>query len=128
MVVDDFHSVGVALPPHEANAILIIDPDAVLALAFAVQRLQPVSGRHAQIIQRHRGMQQEELLERPNSQIGGNPSAAPRLPKLLSIRIPETRYHVGILLRYGSSVKHYYFKALIEKQYHPNQACGLRGL
>ena len=127
MVVDDFHSVGVALPPHEANAILIIDPDAVLALAFAVQRLQPVSGRYPQIIQRHRGMQQEELLECPHSQIGGNPSASPRLPKLLRIRIPEARYHAGILPRYSSSVKHYYFKALIENQYHPSRARGLRG-
>jgi len=57
MVVDDFHVVGVALPPHEADAILIIDPDAVLALALAVQRFQPVSGRHTQIIQRHGGVQ-----------------------------------------------------------------------
>jgi hypothetical protein len=44
MVVDDFHVAGIALPPHEADAILIVDPDAVLALALAVQRLQPVSG------------------------------------------------------------------------------------
>jgi hypothetical protein len=94
MVVDDFNLVGVALPPYEADAILIIDPDTVLAFALSVQRLQPVSGRHAQIIQRHRSMQQEELLEGPDSQIGGNPSASPRLPKCLSIRIPETRYHV----------------------------------
>jgi hypothetical protein len=127
MVVDDFHVEGVALPPHEADAILIIDPDAVLALALALQRLQPVSGRHAQIIQRHRGMQQKELLERPHSQIGGNPSASSRLPKQLRIRVPETRYHVGILLRYSSSVNHYYFKALIEKQRHPNRASGLWG-
>jgi hypothetical protein len=56
MVVDDFHVAGVALQPQEADAILIIDPDAVMALALAVQRLQPVSGRHAQIIERHRGM------------------------------------------------------------------------
>ncbi len=84
---------GITLLPHEADAMLIVDPDAMLAPAFAVQRLQPVPGRHAQIIQRHRGMQQEELLERPHSQIGGNPSASPRLPKLLRIRVPETRYH-----------------------------------
>jgi len=34
MVVDDFHVASVASPPHEADAILIIDPDAVLALAL----------------------------------------------------------------------------------------------
>jgi hypothetical protein len=27
------------------------------------------------------------------------------LPKLLRIRIPEARYHAGILLRYDTSVK-----------------------
>jgi hypothetical protein len=107
MVVYDFHIVGVAVPPHEANAILIIDSDAVLALALAVQSLQPVSGRHTQIIQRHGGMQQEELLHCPHFQIGGNPSASPRLPKLLRIRIPEACYHGAIVLRYGISVKRY---------------------
>jgi hypothetical protein len=107
MVVDDFHVVGVAIPPHEADAILIIDSDAVLALALAVQSLQPVSGRHTQIIQRHGGMQQEELLQCLHFQIGGNPSASPRFPKLLRIRIPEACYHQGIVLRYGTSVKRY---------------------
>ena len=107
MVVDDFHVVGVALPPHEADTIVIIDPDAVLALALAGQRLQPVSGRHAEFIQRHGGMQQEELLERPHSQIAGNPAASPRLPKRLRIRIPEARYHVSLVPRHGTSVKRY---------------------
>ena len=107
MVVDDFHVVGFVLPPHEADAVLIVDPDAVTALALPVQRLQPVSGRHPQIIQRHGGMQQEELLECPHSQVAGNPSASPRSPKLLRIRIPEARYHATILPRYSSIVKHY---------------------
>ena len=57
MVVYDFHIVGVAVPPNEADAILIIDTDAVLALALAMQSLQPVSGRNIQIIQGYGGMQ-----------------------------------------------------------------------
>ena len=56
MVIDDFYVVGVAIPPHEADAVLIIDSDAVLALALAVQNLRPVSGRNIQIIQCHGGM------------------------------------------------------------------------
>ncbi len=110
MVVDDFHVVGIAIPPHEADAILIIDSDAVLALALAVQSLQLVSGRHTQIIQRHGGMQQEELLQRPCFQTGGNASTSPRLPKLLRISIPEASYHEGIVLRYGTTVKRYYLR------------------
>lgn len=107
MVVDNFHIVGVAVPPHEAYAILIIDSDAVLALALAVQSLQPVSGGNIQIIQRYGSMQQEELLQCPHFQIGGNPSASPSLPELLRICIPETCYHRSIVLHYGTSVKHY---------------------
>lgn len=107
MVVDDFHIVGVAVPPHEADTIFIIDSDAVLALALAVQSLQPVSGRDIQIIKRHGGMQQEELLQCPHFQIGGNPSASPSLPKLLRIRIPEACYHGAIVLQHGTSVKRY---------------------
>jgi hypothetical protein len=105
MVVDDFHVVGVAISPLEADAILIIDSDAVLTFALAVQSLQPVSGRYTQIIQRHGGMQQEELFQCPHFQIGGNPSTSPRLPKLLRIRIPEACNHEGIILRYGTSDK-----------------------
>jgi hypothetical protein len=107
MVVDDFHIVGVAIPPHEADTRLIIDSDAVLALALALQSFQPVSGGDTQIIQRHGGMQQEELFQCPHFQIGGNPSAPPCLPKLLRIRIPEAYYHGAIVLRYGTSVKRY---------------------
>lgn len=107
MVVDDFHIVGVAVPPYEADAILIIDSNAVLALALTVQSLQPVSGGDIQIIQCHGGMQQKELPQCPHFQIGGNPSASPRLPRLLRIRIPEACYHGAIVLQYGTSVKRY---------------------
>jgi hypothetical protein len=107
MVVDDFHIVGIAVPPYEADAILIIDSDAVLTFALAVQSLQPVSRGNIQIIQRHRGMQQEKLLQCTHFQIGGNPSASPRLPKLLRIRIPEACYHGVIVLRCNTSVKRY---------------------
>jgi hypothetical protein len=107
MIVDDFHVVGVTFPPHEADAVLIIDSDAVLALALAVQSLQPVPGRNVQIVQRHGSMQQEELLQCPHFQIGWNPSASPRLPKLLRIRIPEACYHGAIILQYGTSVNRY---------------------
>ena len=109
MIVDDFHVVGFALPPHEADAILSL----IRMLCWSlVGRVAPPAGFGGtpQNIQRHRGMQQEELLECPHSQTGGNPSASPRLPKLLRICIPEARYHSGILPRYSSIVNHYYFK------------------
>ena len=49
MLVGDFHLVGVALDPDEANAELIIHSDTVLTGAIASERLQPVARRHAEI-------------------------------------------------------------------------------
>jgi hypothetical protein len=42
MVIRDFNVADFSLPPHESDAVLIIDPNAVLTLALAVQGLQPV--------------------------------------------------------------------------------------
>jgi len=44
MVIHDFYVVGVALAPCEADAPLVVDPNAVLTLAVAFQRLELVSG------------------------------------------------------------------------------------
>jgi len=47
VVVDDFDVLGVAALPAEADAVLVVDADAVLPLAVARQFLQSVAGRDA---------------------------------------------------------------------------------
>jgi hypothetical protein len=42
VVVDDFNVVGVAVNPAETDAPLIVDADAVLAFALALQGFQPI--------------------------------------------------------------------------------------
>lgn len=51
VVIDDFHVVGVTVNPSEADAPLIIDPDAVLAFALNLQCFEPIGRRNAQIFQ-----------------------------------------------------------------------------
>src|SRR5690606_2071481 len=51
VVVHDFYVFGVRAIPAKADAELIVDPDAVLALAIALQGFQPVSWRHSQVLQ-----------------------------------------------------------------------------
>lgn len=61
VVIDDFHVVGVTVIPSEADAPLIVDPDAVLAFALTLQGFQPIGRRNAQIIQ-HAGVPQHAQL------------------------------------------------------------------
>jgi hypothetical protein len=51
VVISYFYVEGIAIPPHEAHAELIIDPNAVLAFPATPQGLKPVAGRNSQIFQ-----------------------------------------------------------------------------
>jgi hypothetical protein len=42
MVINDFHVVGVAIPPLKANTPLVVDADAVLASTIARELLQAI--------------------------------------------------------------------------------------
>jgi hypothetical protein len=44
MIVDDFDIAWSSVLPHEADAPLVVDPDAVLAFAPPLQCFQAVSG------------------------------------------------------------------------------------
>src|SRR5712692_6313006 len=61
MIVGNFHVVGVPVPPHKANAPLVIDSDAVLPLPVTVQRLQPVARNGGQIPKFSRSIEHLEL-------------------------------------------------------------------
>lgn len=49
VIVRDFDVVGIAAPPGETDAILLIDTDAVLATAIARQPLEPIAGGHGKL-------------------------------------------------------------------------------
>jgi hypothetical protein len=61
VVVDDFHVPGVSVNPAEANPPLIIDTDAVLAAAVALERFERVAGRRAELLDRLHGIQYEKF-------------------------------------------------------------------
>ena len=50
MVIDNFNIVSVSVQPTKTDPPLIVDSNAVLALAIALQRLEPVTRRHEQIL------------------------------------------------------------------------------
>ena len=49
VIVDDLHIVSVAIVPDEADAVLIVDPNAVLTTSIARERLEPVAGERRQV-------------------------------------------------------------------------------
>jgi len=63
VVVDDLDVMGVTTDPAEANAKLVVDPNAVLAKAIAGQFLQSVSRRHFQVSEGDCSVEHDELAE-----------------------------------------------------------------
>ena len=54
VVIDDLDVMRIAVVPAETDAPLVVDADAVLAIAVSFQCLQAVAGRYAQVVQRGR--------------------------------------------------------------------------
>lgn len=42
MIISDFYFVGVPVPPHKADAPLIVDPNAVLPFAISVETFEVI--------------------------------------------------------------------------------------
>ena len=63
MVVGDFYLVGLAAFPVEAKSVLVVDADAMLALPVSFKRLQPVSWRDPQVIERGGGLELGEFTQ-----------------------------------------------------------------
>jgi len=51
VIIDDFNVVNISAIPNEADAELIVNTDAVLAIAVASKRFQAIAGRSLQILQ-----------------------------------------------------------------------------
>src|SRR5438046_2182577 len=73
MVIHDLHVIRSLPPlilPDEADAVLIVDADAVLSGSMSAQLLQPPAGQAGQIVQRLRSMQTCQLHACPLKQVG----------------------------------------------------------
>ena len=64
MIIHDFHVMGAGGRPAKADAELIVDADAVLALPIAPERFQTVSGGDAEIVQPSGNFQLAQLSPR----------------------------------------------------------------
>jgi hypothetical protein len=68
VIVYDLNVAGVTPVPHKANAVLIIDSDAMLSYSIVFQGFEPVSGQR-QVAQGARLMQGSQLTPRHHGNI-----------------------------------------------------------
>ena len=91
--------------PDETDAPLIVDPDTVLAFAFAFQRLQPVGRRNAEIIQLVGIVQHTQFSPGDGLNVPWEPARDFAFPYLLGLPVPEARDYGNIYnaMRYITS-------------------------
>jgi hypothetical protein len=95
-VFRDFDVFGIAVPPCEADAILIVDPDAVLPLSVAAQRLQPIARRNQKIREGRGAIESDEAPKGHSSDAGEFlDSLTPKEP--FRLFTPEAPDHESIL-------------------------------
>jgi len=61
MIVDDLNVPGFAIAPDKTDPPLIVNANAALTLAVAVQSLQTIAGRHTQIVELFRRVDRKQL-------------------------------------------------------------------
>jgi hypothetical protein len=97
VVVNDFYVFGAFRRPDKANAPLIVDPNAVLALSIPFQGFKLIPGRDAQIFQDRRPIELFKLAQRWALHI--DPSAyTPALKQGFGLLALEALYRHGRII------------------------------
>jgi len=94
MIVDDLNVMSIAGTPMEANPPLIVDPDAMLASAGALQFLQPVARRNAQKVERCRSIDLQQLSMRNPLDVGWKTPAMLAPKELLRLSVRKALDHL----------------------------------
>jgi hypothetical protein len=79
VVVNDFNAFWAGCRPDEADPELVVDADAVLAMAVSPKRLQAIAWWDLEIVQASGGIKDDELAE-------GHASEASKAPNRLPLK------------------------------------------
>jgi len=93
VIVDDFNVVRVAVGPPEAHAPLVVDPNAVLAEAVAVQFLQAIPWRKPQFVEANGSVDLHELPQHDTPQIHRKMTDGFAAPQALGVSVRKTSDH-----------------------------------
>jgi len=92
VVVHDLDAFGASRSPAKTDAVLIVDPDAVLAGTIAFECLEPIPGRNPQVVEPAGDLELSELAssDRLDTDESPNPRSA---GKSFSVGISERDDH-----------------------------------
>ena len=93
VVVDDLDVEGIGGAPDEADAPLIVDADAVLASTIALERLEAISGRNAQVGEGVGRIEDDEFPKRDALKAGGQTTRAATLKERFRVGVAEGADH-----------------------------------
>ena len=94
VIVDNLHPVDVPVVPHEANAILIVDTETVLATSVAGERFESVAGEGGEVTKLTRGVQLLQFALGDPSDLLQTPTEGAREERL-GVGILERPDHLG---------------------------------
>ena len=107
MRIDDLDVQGIAVFPAKANSPLIVNANAVLTGAVALELFEPVARRHAKVVDRVSGIDRDELSEHRALELGGEAPNGLAAEETLGISVGEGFDHSGIVTRCDHNVKRY---------------------
>jgi hypothetical protein len=93
VIVHDLNVVGVAVPPAEANAPLIVDANAMVASAIAFELFEPIVRWHAEILELLGGVDEAQLAEHDPVKLGREPAHGFALEQTFGVAIAEALDH-----------------------------------
>jgi len=103
MVVDNLNLVRLPLNPGKADAVLVVDANAILGLPFAFESLQTIAGRYPKLFQRTDGVKLIELSPRGRPQTLRANASGPRrgfaVEHILGPIISKRPYHDSMIAR-----------------------------
>ena len=97
MVIRDLDVVSIACFPAKADAPLIVDPDAPLALAITAEFLESIPRRDAEIFERDGGIELPQLAQRNALQVSTEPPSRSAVEELLRLLASEASDHRAII-------------------------------
>lgn len=93
MIIHDLNPGRPTLRPDKADSPLIVDADVVLPLARIFERLQPICGRDAQVIQGLSLVEHEELAQGNLLYLSWESARDHALPNLFRLSAVEIKDH-----------------------------------
>ncbi len=94
MVVDDLDVQGIGARPADADAPLIVDANAVLALAITPQLLEAIAGRQAELLKPAGRVEDAKFPQHHAPQIGGEASDGLARPEALRVAVGKASNRV----------------------------------